>query len=325
MHAASTLENLVVYLLAAQNTSTQASDNSNISASVGIAMQLGNGGAGIGFTGSLSAGKGKGNAAETTYTNTHVTGVDSVTLKSAGDTSLKGATVTAKQVSATVGGNLNIESLQDTSTYTEKNQQVGVSGMVGAGASGSANLAKSNIDSNYASVTEQSGLQAGNSGFTVKVKGNTALVGGAITSTQAATDNSNSSFQTGGTLSTSDIQNKASYEAKSVSVSVGAGSSPVPGQGLSATLSGAGMGKDSGNANSTTTAGISAIAGDTAKRTGDNAQGIGKLFDAERVHQEITAQATITQEFGKQASTAIASYSGQQKKDLQSRIKMQVF
>ena len=235
-----------VTLLAAQNTSTQASDNSNISASVGIAMQLGNGGAGIGFTGSLSAGKGKGNAAETTYTNTHVTGVDSVTLKSAGDTSLKGATVTAKQVSATVGGNLNIESLQDTSTYTEKNQQVGVSGMVGAGASGSANLAKSNIDSNYASVTEQSGLQAGNSGFTVKVKGNTALVGGAITSTQAATDNSNSSFQTGGTLSTSDIQNKASYEAKSVSVSVGAGSSPVPGQGLSATLSGAGMGNDSG-------------------------------------------------------------------------------
>jgi filamentous hemagglutinin len=170
-------------------------------------------------------------------------------------------------------------------------------------------------------VTEQSGLQAGNSGFTVKVKGNTALVGGAITSTQAATDNSYSSFQTGGTLSTSDIQNKASYEAKSVSVSVGAGSSPVPGQGLSATLSGAGMGKDSGNANSTTTAGISAIAGDTAKRTGDNAQGIGKLFDAERVHQEITAQATITQEFGKQASTAIASYSGQQKKDLQAQIK----
>jgi filamentous hemagglutinin len=95
-------------------------------------------------------------------------------------------------------------------------------------------------------VTEQSGLQAGNSGFTVKVKGNTALVGGAITSTQAATDNSNSSFQTGGTLSTSDIQNKASYEAKSMSVSVGAGSSPVPGQGLSATLSGAGMGNDSG-------------------------------------------------------------------------------
>jgi hypothetical protein len=83
-------------------------------------------------------------------------------------------------------------------------------------------------------------------GFTVKVQGNTALVGGAITSTQAATDNSNNTFQTGGTLSTSDIQNKASYEANSVSVSVGAGSSLVPGQGLSATLSGAGMGKDSG-------------------------------------------------------------------------------
>jgi hypothetical protein len=33
-------------------------------------------------------------------------------------------------------------------------------------------------------------------------------------------------------------------------------------------------GKDSDNASTTTTAGISGMAGDTAKRTGDNAQGI---------------------------------------------------
>jgi filamentous hemagglutinin len=31
----------------------------------------------------------------------------------------KGATVEGKQVTATVGGNLNIESLQDTATYAE--------------------------------------------------------------------------------------------------------------------------------------------------------------------------------------------------------------
>lgn len=95
----------------------------------------------------------------------------------------------------------------------------------------------------------------------------------------------------------------------------------MPGQGLSAALSGAGMGKDSGSTTSTTTAGISGIASDAAKRTGDNAQGIGKIFDADKVRQEIQAQTKITQEFSKQASTAIASYSDQQKQTLQDQLK----
>ncbi len=130
-----------------------------------------------------------------------------------------------------------------------------------------------------------------------------------------------STVKAGGTLTTSDIENKASYEAKSVSVSVSSGGSSMPGQGLSASLSGAGMGKDSGRSSSTTTAGISGIAGDTAKRTGDNAQGIGKIFDADKVRQEIQAQTKITQEFAKQASSTIKSYSDQQKQSLQDQIK----
>jgi filamentous hemagglutinin len=309
-----------VSLLAAQNTTTQTSSNSNSSASVGVAAQLGNQGGGIGVTGSVSKGSGNGNGTETTYTNTHVVGANRVTIKSGGDTTFKGAVVEGNQVTANIGGNLNIESLQDTATYAEKNSQVGASAMVGAGGSGNVNYAKSSIFSNYASVTEQSGIKAGDGGFTVNVQGNTDLQGGAITSTQAAIDQNKNSFQTGGHLTTSDIQNKASYEAKSVSVSLGAGGSPMPGQGLSSTLSGAGMGKDSGSTSSTTTAAISGIAGDTAKRTGDNAQGIGKIFDADKVRQEIQAQTKITQEFAKQASTAVASYSDQQKKDLQTQI-----
>jgi len=310
-----------VNLLAAQNTSTQTSSNSNRSASVGIAAQLGNQGSGIGFTGSVSKGGGNGNGSETTYTNTHIAGADQVTIKSGSDTTLKGAVVEGKQVKTEVGGNLNIESLQDTATYSEKNRQVGASAMIGTGASGSANYAKSSINSSYASVTEQSSFKAGDGGFTVNVQGNTDLKGGAITSTQAAIDQNKNSFQTGGTLTTSNIENKASYEAKSVSVSVGAGGSPMPGQGLSATLSGAGMGKDSGSTSSTTTAGISGIAGDTAKRAGDNAQGIGKIFDADKVRQEIQAQTKITQEFAKQASTAVASYTETQRKALQDQAK----
>jgi filamentous hemagglutinin len=310
-----------VNLTAAQNTSTQTSDSSNSSASVGIALQLGASGGGLGFTGSVSKGGGNGNGSETTYTNTHIAGADSVNIKSGSDTNVKGATVEGKKVTATVGGNLNIESLQDTATYAEQNKQIGASGMIGAGMSGSVNYAKSNINSSYASVTEQSGLKAGDGGFTVNVQGNTDLKGGAITSTQAAIDNNKNNFQTGGSLTSSDIENKASYEAKSVSVSVSAGGSPMPGQGLSAALSGAGMGKDSGSTSSTTTAGISGIAGDSSKRTGDNAQGIGKIFDADKVRQEIQAQTKITQEFSKQASTAIASYTETQRKALQEQAK----
>jgi filamentous hemagglutinin len=95
----------------------------------------------------------------------------------------------------------------------------------------------------------------------------------------------------------------------------------MPGQGLSSTLTGAGMGKDSGNASSTTTSGISGVASDSSKRTGDNAQGIGKIFDTDKVRQEITAQATITAEFGKQASKAVNDYSTTQRKALQDQIK----
>ena len=74
--------------------------------------------------------------------------------------------------------------------------------MVGAGVSGSINLAKSSINSNYQSVGEQSAIRAGDGGFQVEVKGNTTLTGAQITSTQAAIDNNKNSFQTGGTLTT---------------------------------------------------------------------------------------------------------------------------
>ena len=109
-----------VNLTAAQNTSTQTSDSSNSSASVGVALQLGASGGGLGFTGSVSKGGGNGNGSETTYTNTQIAGADSVNIKSGSDTNVKGATVEGKQVTATVGGKLQVESLQDTAPMLKK-------------------------------------------------------------------------------------------------------------------------------------------------------------------------------------------------------------
>ncbi len=295
-----------VNLLAAQNNTLETSSNKSSSASAGVSI----GTSGLGVVASASLGKGSGNGADTSYTNTHVAGVDQVNIKSGADTTLQGATVEAKQITATVGGNLNIESLQDSSTYTEANKQAGGSLFVGLGTTGpvigNLNLAKSNIDSSYASVTEQSSIKAGNGGFNINVQGNTDLKGGAITSTQAAVDNNKNTFQTGGTLSTSDIQNKAAYDANSLSVTVGTGS--TPGQSASAGMSGIGFGKDSGSASSITTAGISGVAGDSSKRTGDKEQGINQIFNKDQVKAEINAQTAITSEFGKNASKAVGDY-----------------
>nr|WP_302795354.1 hemagglutinin repeat-containing protein [Ralstonia pseudosolanacearum] len=99
-----------------------------------------------------------------------------VSLKADGDINLKGAVASGKQVVANVGGDLNIESLQDTSTYHTKDQSIGGSVTVGFGFSGSANFSQQKIDSDFASVTEQSGIKAGDKGFQVNVHGNCLML-----------------------------------------------------------------------------------------------------------------------------------------------------
>ncbi|PIT74199.1 hemagglutinin repeat-containing protein [Limnohabitans sp. G3-2] len=311
-----------VNLLAAQNTTHESSSDQSKSASVGVAIQLGAGGGGMGFTASASKATGQGAGNGVTYTNTQVAG-SAVGIESGGDTTLKGAVVKADQVTAQVGGNLTIESLQDQNQYKESSKSAGGSIMVGAGFSGSLNIGQSKINSTFTSVNEQSAIRAGDGGFQVEVKGNTTLTGGQITSTKTAIDNNKdnnkNSFQTGGTLATTDLQNSASYEAKSVSVGLGAGS--LPGKSASAGMSGVGFGSDKDSAQSTSTAGISGVAGNTAARTGDKEAGIKTIFDADRVKKEIETQVTITQEFGKQAGKAITEYTNGQRKTLQEQAK----
>ncbi|MBK9445200.1 MAG: hemagglutinin repeat-containing protein [Betaproteobacteria bacterium] len=177
-----------IKLLAATNTANQKSKNQNASGSVGISI-----GTNTGFTVGASAGRGKAD----------------------GD-----------DLSPSTGSgqaNLKIESLQDTSTYDSKQKSLGGSITIGAGVSGNVSASSSKVKSDYASVTEQSGIRAGNGGFDVKVKGDTDLKGGAITSTQEAINENRNRFETGGQLTLSDIQNKAEYSAKSVSVNIGAG------------------------------------------------------------------------------------------------------
>ncbi|MFP5350244.1 MAG: hemagglutinin repeat-containing protein [Gammaproteobacteria bacterium] len=95
--------------------------------------------------------------------------------------------LTATSAVTAIGGNLHIESLQDESHYDSKQRNTGASLTVGTnGVAGSVNLAKSDIESDYASVTEQFGIRAGDGGFNVTVKGDTTLIGAVITSTDKA-------------------------------------------------------------------------------------------------------------------------------------------
>nr|WP_172456465.1 hemagglutinin repeat-containing protein [Pseudomonas amygdali] len=118
-----------VNLLSAQNTSLQNSTNGNAGGSVGIGFSVG--GSQNGFTLDLAANKGKGKSdgSDVTQTNTVVSAGNKASVESGGDTSLKGAVVKADQVQVNAGGDLIIESLQDTSKFAAKqmDSSVGIS------------------------------------------------------------------------------------------------------------------------------------------------------------------------------------------------------
>lgn len=292
-----------IVLEAAENRFAEQNSHSSSSGSIGVS--IGAGGVSVSASGSRS--RGQGNGESVSYINTHIRANGTASVQSAGDTTLSGASIAADKVRADVGGNLVIESLQDSSRYNESSRTsgFGISIPIGAGRVGaSVTAGRTQIDSNYQSVGEQSGIRAGDAGFEVNVQGNTDLKGGSITSTQVAIDAGKNSFQTGGTLTMSDLDNRAAYNASGYEVTVGVGSQLGS--------SGAGVGSDKGNASSTSRAGISGVAGHSEARTGDAETGIKPIFDKNRVSDEVNAQITITREFGKQGSTAWGNYATQQ-------------
>jgi hypothetical protein len=125
-------------------------------------------------------------------------------------------------VTINAGGNLTIESLQDTETYRGHSSSSGASissDVTGTGllhnTSSSASFSKGSMNSDYASVTNQAGIYAGNGGFQINVADNTHLTGGILDSTASADTN----HLTTGTLTMEDIQNKADYDVKNIGVS----------------------------------------------------------------------------------------------------------
>jgi filamentous hemagglutinin len=331
-----------VTLEASKNTSKTVGQNSSRGSSVGVTFGAG---AQTGFSIQLGVSKGKGrdNQDDISYNATQVSGGKAVNISSGGDLNMRGGIVEANRVTADVGGNLNVETLQDVSVGQSR-QSSGGFGLslcippicYGVVATVSASSAGAKADGMFVSPAVQSGIKAGDEGFDVKVKGNTNLKGAVIESTQAAVDNKKNSFSTDGALTMSDLQNvsQSSGSSYSVSGSVGIGyteapkaaTETAPANEMTSAWAGpnnrpggsAGVGSFSGNDQaSVTKSGISGIAGDQSVRTGDNSSAgtLVKDWNIQTIVKDVQAQAQITQEFGQNASKAVGDYANSKLKE----------
>ncbi len=301
-----------IELQAARDEHRWQSRNSGGGASIGVSLGLGEKGLGPSLDLGLSRSEGSAEGHGHAWIATDLAAGESLWLLSGGDLTLQGARGSGTRIVADIGGDLHIESLQDESRHDSRQDSSGLNLSLclppcgGLPLSGSVTAGKSRIHSSHQSVTEQSGLYAGDGGFEIDIHGNASLVGGVIVSTQQAIDDAKNRFETGGGLSLTDIHNEAGFEGKASGVSLGFGASPsgeLTPQGTSA-----GIGKVQGQAESMTLAAISGIAGDTQARTGDPGSGLAVIFDHQRVGDEIDAQVQITQTFGRLAPKAAATH-----------------
>lgn len=314
---------------------TQVSEMSGVG--IGIGVSLGGDGAGIGLQARGQQGASVAQGADTDIVPARLRAGRAVSLHSHGDTTLIGAQVKAEQVALKVGGDLRIESLQHASTYQSHGQSMGASVMVGAGVSGSARIADTRVQGSFASVAEQSGIEAGNGGFAIKVRGNTHLKGAKIASTKDAEQAGVNQFSTG-TLTAQDIENHSRYKAASVALGA-SGGLDHDGGGLAP-----GASTKQGKAASTTTSGISGatvtIDNHEAQRrlTGESAQqllerlnlnsathpdggALSQTWDAEKLGSQVAAEAEIIAAFTQQATQTVTRYAEEKRSALQQQIR----
>ncbi|WP_298971556.1 hypothetical protein [uncultured Psychrobacter sp.] len=186
----------------------------------------------------------------------------------------------------------------------------------GAGSSLSVNGGKTNLNADYQAVGEQSGIFTGDGGFDIAADGKTTLIGGAITTTEAAQLAGRNNYESLGGITTQDIENTTSYDGDAIQVGVSLGNTTGKPQ---TTMNGLGYGTDGDSDSSMTRAGITGIAGSQDITTDNRAEYAGILennFDAGQVNEELGAQTQITQEFGKEAPKAVGDYASNRQLDL---------
>ncbi|STQ91109.1 hemagglutinin repeat-containing protein [Iodobacter fluviatilis] len=292
-----------INLQSALDESEQHSKNSSSSWGAGVAITFGQGGASYGVTANGSLSRGHADGKDTAQQNSHINAGKTLALESGNDTRIEGAVVSGNKIVADIGGDLKLASRQDTSQFDSKQSSVSASVTVGVGVSGSASISQDKMKSDYAAVTEQSGLFAGKDGFEIKVKNNTDLNGAVIAS--KSDDNTLST----GTLTQKDINNHAEYSASSIGIGGGFSlggteKKPEDGKAPSTDQAAAPAGNklyDAGPSGVTPTAPVALSAGDNGTSTTKSAIATAKIT--------ITDEAKQKELTGKTAAETIASLS----------------
>ncbi|MCW1877825.1 hemagglutinin repeat-containing protein [Erwinia sp. INIA-01] len=302
-----------ISLTSGKNSTQSSGHSSSHGGSVGAGLSVGGVAAGLSLSASASQSRGHENGSSLTHTETTADAGRNLTLNSGRDALLQGAQVSGKSVKADIGRDLLIASEQDRDHYDMKQTGSSVGGSVigGAGIGGSASLSGSRdkMNSDFASVKEQSGLFAGKGGFDITVGSHTQLDGGVIASTAEKEKNRLDT----GTLGWSDIHNQADYKTEHQGAGISSGGS-VGGQFVgnmaNNTLVGA---SGSGHDSSTTHAAVedgTIIIRDKDKQQQDvatldrdtehAANGLSPIFDKEK-EQKRLQEAQVIGEIGSQA------------------------
>ena len=205
-----------VNLLAGTNTTHVTEDSKSSGWSVGASIGT------TGFLGGdigINKAKSEGLTDRTTHTGTTVVGIDAVQISSGKDTNMIGSQVQGNKITAKIGGDLQIASVQDTERYRNTSSSKGIQLSVSqAGITGGmASSQRGNMKSDYASVTTQAGLYAGDTGVDVSVEHATTLTGAVIDSTASPDANR----VTTGSLTMKDVQNEASFTSHGYGFSYG--------------------------------------------------------------------------------------------------------
>ncbi|MBK0035812.1 hemagglutinin repeat-containing protein [Erwinia sp. S43] len=311
-----------ISLTSGKNSTQSSGHSSSHGGSVGAGLSVGGGAAGLSLSASANQSRGHENGSSLTHTETTADAGRNLTLNSGRDALLQGAQVSGESVKADIGRDLLIASEQDRDHYDMKQTGSSVGGSVigGAGIGGSASLSGSRdkMNSDFASVKEQTGLFAGKGGFDITVGSHTQLDGGVIASTAEKEKNRLDT----GTLGWSDIHNQADYKTEHQGAGISSGGS-VGGQFVgnmaNNTLVGA---NGSGHDSSTTHAAVedgTIIIRDKDKQQQDvatldrdtehAANGLSPIFDKEK-EQKRLQEAQVIGEIGSQAID-IAATQGQ--------------
>ncbi|SMD16447.1 polymorphic toxin type 43 domain-containing protein, partial [Sporomusa malonica] len=246
------------------------------------------------------------------------------TLKSGNDTNIIGSQVKGEKVVADIGGNLNIESQQDSDTFRAKNQSAGIGFGTGKISGTHGSIGKGKTNSEYNSVVEQAGIYAGKDGFDITVEKNTDLKGAVISSEAPAVKNA---LKTG-TITFSNLENRAKYQASSSGVGYAAGKDANGKEvakkdlGLTPNIGVTASGEDSSTTKSAISPGTIEVRSnpnqDLSGLSRDPARAInalGKIFDKKTVQE----QQELAQLFGEVAYKAIGDLAASYQKEAKNK------